>query len=99
MCEVEGGDVIHVNGVGHGHKWSVGQRLDEWLVRREVVDVVGESELLEDFEGVSASSHPVVVVSAGARTRRPFNRFDGVEYPSRLLPSRAERLALPSPAR
>src|SRR5260370_21994139 len=66
-----GNDIVHMEGVGHGHEVPAFQRYDEGLVPARLVDMVGGAETLQNIEGMRGISHPAGVPAARRLPRRP----------------------------
>jgi len=70
--------------------------LQKRFVGAEIVDVVAESEVLQDFQGVHAGPDPVVVVARGPGAGGVFDRCDAVGDPFGFLRPGQLVLALPA---
>jgi hypothetical protein len=87
-----------VGRVRHGGERLPVDDLQEWLVGGRVVDVVGEPELGQDFQGVHAGPEPVAVVAGRAGAGRLLDRLDAVRDPFGFLGAGQLVLPLPAPA-
>src|SRR5260370_42022103 len=73
-----GNDIVHMEGVGHGHEVPAFQRYDEGLVPARLVDMVGEAETLQNIEGMRGIAHPVGVPADRRLPRRLLDAGDAV---------------------
>src|SRR6185437_6920445 len=94
--EVEAGDVVEVHRIRHRGERLPIDHLQERLVGGQVVNVVGEPELLQDLQGVDAGPDPVVVVPGRAGAGGLLDRLHAVGDPFFFLGT--GQLVLPLPA-
>ena len=76
--EREGDDVVHVEGIGNGHKVPPSHRDDERFVVARLVDVIEETEILQRLQDVNGVAHPVGVPAERLLAGDLLDRLDTV---------------------
>src|SRR4051812_40832860 len=79
--EVVGNDIVEMIIIWDRNERCSSNLLGEGFIPTQIIDVIHETFLLEEFEGIHAVATPVAVVSRRSHTRYPFDAVGAANDP------------------